>query len=111
MPARSTPRYKRALFWLGERIAGIGLWVGAVALLMIVVLNAINIVMRYFFRNPLSWAEEAMLYLMIFGVYIGSHFGGLAAGAYPHRCHRRFRPAGAAQDLADHQHPGARLRC
>src|SRR5688500_4468506 len=45
-------RYKRALFWLGERIAGIGLWAGAVALLVIVVLNAINIIMRYFLRNP-----------------------------------------------------------
>lgn len=38
----------------------------------IVVLNAINIVLRYFFRTPLSWAEEAMLYLMIFGVYVGA---------------------------------------
>jgi TRAP-type C4-dicarboxylate transport system permease small subunit len=66
------PRYKRALFWLGERIAGIGLWAGAAALLVIVVLNAINIMMRYFFRNPLSWAEEAMLYLMIFGVYMAA---------------------------------------
>ena len=54
------PRYKRVLFWLGDRIAGIGLWVGAVALLVIVVLNAINIMLRYFFRTPLSWAEEAM---------------------------------------------------
>jgi len=66
------PRYRRCLFWLGTRIADIGLWAGAAALLAIVALNAVNIVLRYFFRTPLSWAEEAMLYLMIFGVYAGA---------------------------------------
>jgi TRAP-type C4-dicarboxylate transport system permease small subunit len=65
-------RYRRSLSWLGTRIADIGLWAGAAALLAIVALNAINIVLRYFFRTPLSWAEEAMLYLMIFGVYVGA---------------------------------------
>jgi TRAP-type C4-dicarboxylate transport system permease small subunit len=66
------PRYARSLFWLGTRISDIGLWAGAAALLAIVVLNAANIVLRYFFRSPLSWAEEAMLYLMIFGVYVAA---------------------------------------
>jgi C4-dicarboxylate transporter DctQ subunit len=66
------PHYQRYLFWLGTRIADIGLWTGAAALLTIVALNALNIVLRYFFRNPLSWAEEAMLYLMILGVYVGA---------------------------------------
>lgn len=70
-PARP-PHYQRYLFWLGTRIADIGLWTGAAALLAIVALNAINIVLRYFFRSPLSWAEEAMLYLMILGVYVGA---------------------------------------
>ena len=56
------PRYQRSLHWLGTRIADIGLCAGAAALLVIVVLNAVNIVLRYFFRSPLSWAEEAMLY-------------------------------------------------
>ncbi len=54
------------------RISDIGLWAGAAALLAIVALNAVNIALRYFFRSPLSWAEEAMLYLMIFGVYVGA---------------------------------------
>ena len=62
----------RPLYWLGARIADIGLWAGAASLLAIVVLNAVNICLRYFFRTPLSWAEEAMLYLMIFGVYVGA---------------------------------------
>lgn len=66
------PRYQRSLARLGTRIADIGLWAGATALLAIVALNAVNIVLRYFFRTPLSWAEEAMLYLMIFGVYVGA---------------------------------------
>jgi C4-dicarboxylate transporter DctQ subunit len=66
------PHYQRYLFWLGTRIADIGLWTGAAALLAIVALNAINILLRYFFRSPLSWAEEAMLYLMILGVYVGA---------------------------------------
>jgi TRAP-type C4-dicarboxylate transport system permease small subunit len=70
--AAHVSRYQRSLFWLGSRIADIGLWAGAAALLAIVLLNAVNIVLRYFFRTPLSWAEEAMLYLMIFGVYVGA---------------------------------------
>lgn len=66
------PHYQRYLVWLGTRIADIGLWTGAAALLAIVALNAVNIMLRYFFRSPLSWAEEAMLYLMILGVYVGA---------------------------------------
>jgi TRAP-type C4-dicarboxylate transport system permease small subunit len=66
------PRYRRTLLLVGTRIADLGLWAGGAALLVIVALNAVNIVLRYFFRAPLSWAEEAMLYLMIFGVYVGA---------------------------------------
>jgi C4-dicarboxylate transporter DctQ subunit len=74
MPVQPTLQWRLmlGLRWLGTRIADIGLWVGAAALFAIVILNAVNIVLRYFFRMPLSWAEEAMLYLMIFGVYVGA---------------------------------------
>jgi C4-dicarboxylate transporter DctQ subunit len=65
-------RLNRALLWLGMRVSYGGLWLAAAALLAIVLLNALNIVLRYFFFAPLSWAEEAMLYLMIFGVYAGA---------------------------------------
>jgi len=58
--------------WLGTRTAFLGLWVAAVALLAIVALNGVNIVMRYFFFSAFSWAEEAMLFLMILGVYAGA---------------------------------------
>jgi len=62
----------RALGWLGDRTAHIGLWLAAAALLAIVALNGVNIVLRYFFAAAFSWAEEAMLFLMIFGVYCGA---------------------------------------
>lgn len=64
-------RTRAALRWLGSRTAALGLWLAAGALLVIVAINAANIVLRYFFFAALSWAEEAMLYLMIFGVYAG----------------------------------------
>jgi TRAP-type C4-dicarboxylate transport system permease small subunit len=63
---------RNRLIWLGTGIAAAGLWLAAAALLAIVVLNAVNIVLRYFFFAAFPWAEEAMLYLMIFGVYAGA---------------------------------------
>jgi C4-dicarboxylate transporter DctQ subunit len=60
------------LLRLGTRVCAIGLWLAAAALLVVVGLNAVNIVLRYFFFAAFPWAEEAMLYLMIFGVYTGA---------------------------------------
>lgn len=57
---------------LGQRASSIGLILAAAALLVIVVLNAVNIVLRYAFSAAFPWAEEAMLYFMIFGVYAGA---------------------------------------
>ncbi|MFL5029309.1 MAG: TRAP transporter small permease [Xanthobacteraceae bacterium] len=65
-------RLNSGLLWLGERVAYFGLWLAAAALLAIVILNAVNIVLRYVFFAAFSWAEEAMLYLMILGVYAGA---------------------------------------
>jgi C4-dicarboxylate transporter DctQ subunit len=53
-------------------VASLGLWLSAAALLAIVALNGFNILLRYFFLDSLSWAEEAMDYLMIFSVYSGA---------------------------------------
>ena len=44
----------------------------AVALAVIVAINGANVVGRYFFGSPLPWAEELMLYLMIFVVFAGA---------------------------------------
>lgn len=57
---------------LAAHVSAAGLWLAASALLAIVVLNTINIVLRFVFFAALPWAEEAMLYLMIFGVYAGA---------------------------------------
>ena len=57
---------------LAAHVSAAGLWLAAGALLAIVVLNTINIVLRFVFFAALPWAEEAMLYLMIFGVYAGA---------------------------------------
>jgi C4-dicarboxylate transporter DctQ subunit len=72
VPSPQTQGLKRALDRLGTRTAHIGLWLAAAALLAIVALNGVNIVLRYFFFAAFSWAEEAMLFLMILGVYAGA---------------------------------------
>jgi TRAP-type C4-dicarboxylate transport system permease small subunit len=43
------------------------------AILMIagVLLNGANVVGRYFFGAPIFWAEEVMVYLMVWGIFIG----------------------------------------
>ena len=46
--------------------------VAAIALAIIVGINGVNVVGRYFFSRPLAWAEEAMLYLMILVVFAGA---------------------------------------
>ena len=63
---------KRGIIWLASRLSAFALWVSAVAILVIVVLNAINIVLRYVFFTSLSWGEEAMQYIMVFGIYTGA---------------------------------------
>jgi TRAP-type C4-dicarboxylate transport system permease small subunit len=45
--------------------------IAALALLCIVAINGANVVARYFFGAPFSWAEELMLFLMILGVFAG----------------------------------------
>ncbi len=57
---------------VGDAIANICLTVAAVALLCIVVINGFNVVGRYAFGSPFSWAEELMLFLMILIVYAGA---------------------------------------
>jgi TRAP-type C4-dicarboxylate transport system permease small subunit len=65
-------RLAASLHWLATRIASIGLALAAAALLFVVAVNAANIVGRYLFRSPFPWAEESMLFVMIFGVYVGA---------------------------------------
>ena len=63
---------KRSLLSIGNRISDLGLWFAASALLAVIAFNFVNIVLRYVFFHPIPWAQEVMLYLMIFGVYAGA---------------------------------------
>jgi TRAP-type C4-dicarboxylate transport system permease small subunit len=56
---------------LGDAVATVSLTLAGLALFTIVMINGVNVVARYFFGSPFSWAEELMLYLMIFGVFTG----------------------------------------
>jgi len=57
---------------LGDGLARFCLTVAGVALACIVAINGANVVARYIFRSPFSWAEELMLYLMILSVFSGA---------------------------------------
>jgi C4-dicarboxylate transporter DctQ subunit len=47
-------------------------WLSGVLLICSVGLNFANIVGRYFLHSSISWAEEAMLFLMVGCVFLGS---------------------------------------
>jgi len=64
--------FRRALRRGGDGFAGLALGLAAAALFVVVAVNAVNVVLRYFFLFSLSWAQEAMLYLMILCVYLGA---------------------------------------
>lgn len=48
--------------------------VASVTLLVCVILVNLNIIMRYFFNNPLTWAEEFTTSLFVWTTFIGSAF-------------------------------------
>ena len=53
-----------------------------VAILAGIAINIANVIGRYFFLEPIIWAEEIMIYIMVWTVFIGSvlvdsvRFGG-----------------------------------
>lgn len=57
---------------VGDRISVACTIIAAMALGVIVFVNGANVFGRYFFSAPLSWAEEAMLYLMVVTVFAGA---------------------------------------
>jgi len=57
---------------LGNGLSRLCLSIAAAALLCIVAINGANIVARYIFISPFSWAEEIMLFLMILAVFSGA---------------------------------------
>jgi TRAP-type C4-dicarboxylate transport system permease small subunit len=57
---------------LGDAIAAACMALAAGALGVIVAVNGANVVGRYFFSRPIAWAEELMLFLMVFIVFAGA---------------------------------------
>jgi TRAP-type C4-dicarboxylate transport system permease small subunit len=78
MTAQSTPdalvesKAASAVLRAGTALSRGSLCVAAAALLVVVLINACNVVSRYVLLSPLPWAEEVMLYLMIVGVFSGA---------------------------------------
>lgn len=48
------------------------LLLSGLSLTLIVIINGVNVFCRYVLFWALSWAEEAMVFLMIFGVFVGA---------------------------------------
>jgi TRAP-type C4-dicarboxylate transport system permease small subunit len=72
MTETTTPAPTGFIDWLCDGIAHACLVIAALSLLCIVAINGANVVARYFFGSPFSWAEELMLFLMILGVFTGA---------------------------------------
>jgi TRAP-type C4-dicarboxylate transport system permease small subunit len=70
--ANDTPAPEGFINRLCNGLAHACLIVAALSLLCIVAINGANVVARYFFGSPFSWAEELMLFLMILGVFAGA---------------------------------------
>lgn len=62
----------RSIDRIGDGLTQLCLAIAAVALICIVAINGTNVVARYLFNAPFSWAEEMMLYLMILSVFSGA---------------------------------------
>lgn len=56
----------------GDAISRICLWCAGFAMWAIVVICGVNVARRYLFGSVWSWAEEAMLFLMIVIVFLGA---------------------------------------
>jgi C4-dicarboxylate transporter DctQ subunit len=56
----------------GDALARLCLAIAALSLLAIVAINGANVLARYAFLSPFSWAEELMLFLMILSVFTGA---------------------------------------
>jgi TRAP-type transport system small permease protein len=72
MSETSAPAPSGFITWLCDGISHACLVIAGLSLLGIVVINGANVVLRYFFGSPFSWAEELMLFLMILGVFTGA---------------------------------------
>lgn len=63
---------RRFLAAFGESASSLGIAIAAICLITIVGINFANVVARYVFNSPFSWAEEAMIFIAIAGVFWGA---------------------------------------
>jgi TRAP-type C4-dicarboxylate transport system permease small subunit len=56
----------------GHILSRLCLSLAALALLVVIIISFSNVILRYVFLRPIAWAEELMLFLMIFSVYTGA---------------------------------------
>jgi C4-dicarboxylate transporter DctQ subunit len=66
------PGVVRTVKRAGDLLSRLGLSLAALALLIVIVVSFSNVILRYVFLRPIAWAEELMLFLMIFSVYAGA---------------------------------------
>ena len=56
--------------WFG--IVTVPRFIIGVAILVGIAINVANVIGRYFFLEPIIWAEEIMIYIMVWTVFIGA---------------------------------------
>lgn len=66
MPEQEPPRWQRILFVTGPRGFTAGL------ILIAIAINFANVISRYLFNFALFWAEEIMIFLVVWCVFIGA---------------------------------------
>jgi TRAP-type C4-dicarboxylate transport system permease small subunit len=69
---RANTNAVRAALRVGNAIANFFAFIAAFAIIIIVIICAINVTRRYVFGMAWNWAEEAMVYLMIAAVFSGA---------------------------------------
>lgn len=65
-------KFSAALIRIGDFIANSCVVMATIALFTIVLINGLNVFSRYFLGDAWSWAEEAMLFLMVLLVFSGA---------------------------------------
>jgi TRAP-type C4-dicarboxylate transport system permease small subunit len=70
--AEKSSALRKRLERIGDLVAQTCLVVAAISLFIIVGINGANVVSRYFFGMAWSWADEAMLFLMVLTVFSGA---------------------------------------
>lgn len=46
-------------------------WIAVVSLAGIILLTGVNVILRYFFSNPIPWTEEVTLMLFVWLIFVG----------------------------------------